>query len=112
MAYDVPVEFKSYGLNSDQAKSIWGDKIGASEGDDDPAIGVVTGVVDTKEGRFVVSMLLDNFYCGNTTCPVRVFEGDKVVYDRSVCSNIAMIVLRPDARKLVACDKVVDLDPR
>lgn len=105
-AEQVKLKYKDVPLTDPEAIRLWESEIEEANRFREPRVYIAKA--DIGNGRILTVTQLDSaMHCSAYECPVRVFEGDKLLTEESACPAWKNHALADEGRLLIACSAVV-----
>jgi len=111
LATDINLQYQEYSLESDEAQKLWSIESAVAEplGKYDPWTMIATvkipGMQDIKIGQ-----LFSSGHCGYRDCPLKIMQGDQVLYDGFACDAYESHQFSTEFRALLACENIIPIE--
>ncbi len=103
------LQYKDIPIESTQAEKLWGDRL---DGLETMSLEPTIFVADFMDGdtKITISLLYASNQCNMDSCPIRIFDGDKLMLEEMGCYAITEHTVASSMTAMAACDKVLLID--
>jgi len=102
-AGEIRLKYMNTPLGNSSAQALWKDEAKGATPIGSHRPWALIANVDLGGRTLTVTQLWSARHCGAYTCPVKVFEGDRLLLDDMICDDWDQHTITDDGRLLIAC---------
>lgn len=107
-AAETKIVYAEKALGDTQVRKMWSDIATSAQPLGQYAPWVLVATKDIGDGRILtITQLWAGGICSDTACPLRVYEGDKLLTSDMACSEPEFHSISDDGRMIIACDTLI-----